>query len=67
MKTLRSLTHEAYIKREMWEDISRDDTALKDRNKTKKEAQMLANYFEGMYDGLCDVASIQRANKNETN
>tara|TARA_R110000850_G_scaffold212779_1_gene338815 strand:- start:112 stop:315 length:204 start_codon:yes stop_codon:yes gene_type:complete len=67
MKTLRSLTHEADIKREMWEDISRDDVALKDRNKTKKEAQMLANYFEGMYDGLCDVAALQRVNKSEAN
>ncbi len=63
MKTLQSMIHEADLKREMWEDISRDPLALLDRGKTKKEAQMLANYFEGSYDALCDVAAMNRGKK----
>jgi hypothetical protein len=64
MKTLQSMIHEADLKREMWEDISNDPVALLDRSKTKKEAQMIANYFEGSYDALCDVAAMNRG-KND--
>ena len=56
MKTLRSMISEAESKRQLWLAISNDPDALKDRGKTKEEAVILANYFEGKYDGLCDVS-----------
>jgi hypothetical protein len=55
MKTLMSLIHEADIKYELWLDISIDQQALKDRDKTKNDALMLVNYFEGRRDALRDV------------
>ena len=58
MKTLHSLINEAEIKRQFWLDVANDPQALKDRNKTKEDADVLANYFEGKYDGLCDALRL---------
>ena len=51
-KTITSLIFDAKTKWDMWKEVSLDDVALKDRNKTKEEADALANYFEGQFDGL---------------
>ena len=55
MKTLQSLISEAEQKSDMWKQIADDPQALTDREKTREEALMLANYFEGRADGLCDA------------
>lgn len=52
MKTLKTLRDEASIKMVMWNDIAFDEKALKDRNKSKSEALILANYFEGKFDAF---------------
>ncbi|MFT5760513.1 MAG: hypothetical protein ACI9LM_005300 [Alteromonadaceae bacterium] len=52
-KTIQSMIIESEEKRDMWQQISEDNVALKDRNKTKRQADALANYFEGQFDGLC--------------
>lgn len=49
-KTINSLLNEAHTKWNFWLHITDDE--LKDRNKTRLEAQMLAQYFEGRVDGL---------------
>lgn len=55
IKTITSLINEARTKQEFWQDTARDAEALEDRNKTKEEAIILANYFEGKFDGLCEA------------
>lgn len=52
MKTIKSMIFDAETKWDMWKEIALDDVALKDRGKTKAEADALANYFEGQFDGL---------------
>lgn len=56
-KTLDSMIFEAEEKMELWNEIAIDEQALVDRNKTREEAIVLANYFEGKFDSLCDVRS----------
>lgn len=55
MKTIHGLMNEAELKRQFWLEVADDPQALLDRNKTKAEAENLASYFEGRYDGLCDA------------
>ena len=59
MKTLHSLINDAEIKKQFWLDVANDPQALKDRNKTKEDADVLANYFEGKYDGLCEALRLK--------
>ena len=54
-KTIKSLISEADQKLDMWKEISEDPAALVDRHKTKADALMLVNYFEGRYGALCDA------------
>lgn len=54
-KTIKSLIYEAEAKQQMWLEFSEDETALKDRNKTREEALRLADYFEGKVDGLTEA------------
>ena len=42
----------------LWRDVSNDHQALVDRNKTKKEAECLMNYFEGKADGLIEAKRL---------
>ena len=58
MKTLTTLINDAEIKRQLWLDIANDPQALKDRGKTKEDAGVLASYFEGKYDGLCEALRL---------
>lgn len=58
MRTLESLIHEAQTKMDLWLDIANDPQALKDRVKTRNEALMLSNYFEGRLDALYDVRPL---------
>ncbi len=58
MKTLHSMINDAEIKRQFWLDVAGDPQALKDRNKTEYDCYILANYFEGKYDGLCDALRL---------
>ena len=57
-KTIQSLINEAELKMELWRKIAIDPQALKDRDKTKEEAVVLANFFEGRFDGLCDARNL---------
>ena len=52
-KTIKSLINNAELQSEMWKQIAFDSEALKDRKKTKEQALMLSNYFQGRADGLC--------------
>lgn len=52
MKTLNEMMLEAQMKQAQWLEIADDPQALLDRNKSRCQALMLANYFEGKYDGL---------------
>ena len=58
MKTIESLIHEAEIKWDFWRGVSDDPQALEDRGKTREEAIILANFFEGRFDGLCDARGV---------
>ena len=61
-KTIKSMIDEAEAKKHLWNDISLDKQALKDRDKTKEEAVVLANYFEGradaFYEALMEIRKI---------
>ncbi len=57
-KTMQSLIHEAESKWQLWLEVAEDPQALEDRNKTKEEAVVLANFFEGRFDGLCDARDL---------
>ena len=57
-KTISSMIHEAEAKWGFWKDVAEDEQALADRNKTKEEALQLANYFEGLFDALCDARGL---------
>lgn len=59
-KTLSSLIDEARMKWDLWDEISKDEVALTDRGKTREEALMLVNYFEGRFDALCDARIVSR-------
>ena len=59
MKTIKSLRDEADLKWDLWRDIADDNQALLDRGKTREEALMLANYFEGRWDALCDALNLE--------
>lgn len=59
-KTIQDLIHEAELKMELWRKIVIDPRALKDRGKTKEEAVVLANFFEGRFDGLCDARNLSK-------
>lgn len=52
------MIYAAETKMDMWRDIADDPDALSDRNKTKEEAVILANYFEGQFDALCDAQHL---------
>jgi len=54
-KTIQSMIHDAETRMDMWTGIAHDKEALTDRDKTKEQALILANYFEGRRDGLCDA------------
>ena len=58
MKTLQSLITEAVTKWDMWLEIADDPQALIDREKTRNEALMLANFFEGRFNALCDAKNL---------
>ena len=57
-RTIQGLINEAELKMEMWREIALDPQALKDRDKTREEAVVLANFFEGRFDGLCDARNL---------
>jgi len=57
-KTIKSLLHEAELKWDMWREISDDPQALEDRMITREDAIILANYFEGRFDALCDARGL---------
>jgi len=57
-KNIKSLIFESEEKRSFWEQIANDPKALKDREKTREEALMLANYFEGKADGFCELLNL---------
>ena len=61
MKTLESLIHEAELKWNMWSEIAESKADLEDRNKTKEEAIVLANFFEGRFDGLFDALRLKES------
>ncbi len=52
------MINDAEIKRQFWLDVAGDPQALKDRNKTEYDCYILAKYFEGKYDGLCDALRL---------
>jgi len=58
MKTLKSLRDEAERKMVLWNRIADDKEALQDRNKTREDALMLVNYFEGKFDAYCDAIGM---------
>lgn len=57
-KTISSLIFDAETKMDMWLDISNDNVALSDRNKTRQEALLLANYFEGKLDAFYETKNL---------
>jgi len=59
-KSLTSLISEASQKWRMWQNTAMDTIALRNRNKTKEEAIILASYFEGRFDALCDARSLSK-------
>ena len=62
-KSIKSLIHEAETKWSMWIEISESEEFLTDRGKTKQEALMLANFFEGKFDGLCLARDLSIENQ----
>lgn len=58
MKTIDSMINEAQSKLDLWLEIENDEQALIDRCKTKEQALCLANYFEGVLDGLNEANRI---------
>lgn len=58
-KTLASLKSEYAEKLYMWTQIADDPQALEDRNKTQKEALIIASYFEGKYDGVVEAGYLK--------
>ena len=64
-KTVMSLIQEAEAKWDMWRDIACDSQALSDRNKTREQAIILASFFEGRFDGLCDALNLNANKKGE--
>ena len=51
-KTIESRIEEAYNNLEKWLKLINNSEALNNLNKTREEAIALANYYEGLYDGL---------------
>lgn len=60
-KTIESMILNAEAKMELWHEISNNQQALEDKGKTKEEAVVLANYFEGQFDALCEVRMVKLA------
>ena len=56
--SIEKLIEDANAKQQFWFEASNNPTALEITSKTRKEALILANYFEGKYDGLCDALRI---------
>ena len=56
--TFTSLAMDANTKMEMWLEISSDPSALEDRGKTREEALMLANFFEGKFDAFYEARRL---------
>ena len=56
--SIEKLIEEAAAKQNFWFKASSNSVALEVTSKTRKEALILANYFEGKYDGLCDALRI---------
>ena len=63
MSELDSMLLDTRLKYDMWIEIADDPQELKDKNKTKVEALMLANFFEGKYDGLSTAKHIMESSK----
>ncbi len=63
MKTIQSMIFSAETSCDMWLAVAYDEVALKDRDKTKEQALMLASYFEGKFDGLLDARDLMNKTK----
>ena len=63
MKNLEQLIAEAEKFLIHWKRTSNDANALRLMNKTRQEAMLFAEYFEGRYDGLVDAINIKQHEK----